>query len=54
VYGGLQAFGGVEKKSKKNFFTLLGDTIHRLGGSFVPIGASEMARLAKEALSDYL
>ena len=49
VYGGLQAFGGSEKKTKKSFFTLLADTIARLGGDFVPVGASDMARLARAA-----
>jgi hypothetical protein len=49
VYGGLQAFGGVDTASPKSFFTLLGDTIERLGSGFVTIGASEMARLAREA-----
>merc|ERR1711953_1493416 len=43
VYGGLQAFGGSEQKSKKNFYTLLGDTIGKLGDEYVIIGASEMA-----------
>eukprot|EP00937_MAST-01D_sp_MAST-1D-sp2_P005768 g5768.t1 len=51
VYGGLQAFGGVETKSKKSFFTLLQDTIARLGDGFVPVGATEMARLVREALN---
>lgn len=49
VYGGLQAFGGVDTESPKSFFTLLGDTIERLGSEFVTIGSSEMARLAREA-----
>ena len=49
VYGGLQAFGGSEKKSPKNFYTLLHDTIDRLGDRFVHIGATDMARLAREA-----
>ena len=48
VYGGLQAFGGSEKKSKKNFFPLIGNTIKHLGGDFIAIGASEMARLSRE------
>jgi len=50
VYGGLQAFGGVDKHSKKSFFTLLGDTTRRLGEDFMAVGSSEMARLATEAL----
>ena len=52
VYGGLQAFGGVENASKKSFFTLLEDTVARLEPhKYVTVGADEMARLAKEALS---
>ena len=50
VYGGLQAFGGADKKSKKSFWTLLGDTVKRLGDDFVVIGATEMARLSREAM----
>ena len=50
VYGGLQAFGGSEQKSKKNFFPLVGNTIQRLGDDFVVIGASELARLARESV----
>ena len=49
VYGGLQAFGGTEVKSKKNFFPLLQNTIEKLGGDFIPIGANEMSRLSREA-----
>ena len=49
VYGGLQAFGGVDTASPKSFFTLLGDTIDKLGDGFVPVGAPEMARLARAA-----
>ena len=48
VYGGLQAFGGSDKKSKKNFFPLIGNTIKNLGDDFITIGASEMARLSRE------
>lgn len=51
VYGGLQAFGGSEKKSPRNFFTLQTDAMRRLGEGFEVIGASEMARLAREALA---
>ena len=50
VYGGLQANGGSEVISKKNFLTLVGDTYGRLGSEFVPVRAPELARLAKEAL----
>ena len=51
VYGGLQAFGGSEKKSPRNFFTLQSDAMKRLGTNFEVIGASDMARLAREALA---
>ena len=50
-YGGLQAFGGVDTKSKKNFYTLLGGTIGWLGRKYVAVGAADMARLACEAQS---
>ena len=50
VYGGLQAFGGSEKHTAKSFFTLLQDTVARLGERFVTVGALDMARLAKEAM----
>ena len=49
VYGGLQAFGGVETASPLNFFTLQSDAVERLGSEFVTVGASELARLAREA-----
>ena len=49
VYGGLQAFGGADKKSNKNFFTLLRATVEQLGDSFVTLGSHEMARLSREA-----
>ena len=49
VYGGLQAFGGVETASPLNFFTLQSDAMERLGSEFVTVGASELARLAREA-----
>ncbi len=49
VYGGLQANGGVEIKSPRNFWTLIRDTVSRLDESIVPVGAAEMARLAREA-----
>ena len=39
-----------DKKSKKSFWTLLGDTVQRLGDDFVVIGATEMARLSREAM----
>ena len=49
VYGGLQANGGVEIKSPRNFWPLIRDTVSRLGDDIVPVGAAEMARLAREA-----
>ena len=51
VYGNLQAFGGSEATSAKNFFTLLGDTVAQLDGRFEVIGAADMARLSQEALT---
>ena len=41
VYGGLQAFGGVETASPLNFFTLQSDAVERLGSEFVTVGASD-------------
>ena len=49
AYGGLQAAGGADVKSNKNFFPLLQKTIKRLGDDFITVGATEMARLAHEA-----
>ena len=49
AYGGLQAAGGADVKSNKNFFPLLQQTIKRLGDDFITVGATEMARLAHEA-----
>ena len=50
VYDGLHAFGKYGGQ-KLEFWTLLKNTILSLGDGFVAIGASEMARLAREALN---
>ena len=51
VYVGLQAFGGVEQKSKKNVFSLLHNTAGKLPSNFEIVGAADMARLAREAVA---
>ena len=50
VYGGLNWEPG-STSGKTEFWTLLSETLSMLGNDFVAIGASEMARLAKESLN---
>lgn len=48
TYGGLH-WTSAAQEPKKEFWTLLHDTMSRLGDDYVAIGAQEMARLSRQA-----
>ena len=49
VYGGLRWTTTTGKTANTSLYTFWGDTIDNLDSNIVPVGAQEMARLAKEA-----